>query len=198
MESKIKTIRAGIYARVSTTEQDPAYQIEALKKYCENREWIVLAEYTDFASGSLTDRRERKNIITLAKQRLIDAVVVWKLDRWGRSTQDVINTIQELQSVGVTFVSITEAIDISTPLGKMFLAVIAALGEFERDLIQERIAAGVKRYRSLNSNWGRPPISKEKKDQVRELYALQWNKKKIARTVGLSHTSVHRIIKESE
>jgi DNA invertase Pin-like site-specific DNA recombinase len=187
-------IRAGIYARVSTDDQDPAMQIEALNKYCENRGWTVGATFVDVASGSIIDRPERKKLILMAKQRQLDAIAVWKLDRWGRSTQDVINTVEELRAFGVTFVSLTEAIDLSTPLGQMFLAVCAAFAQLERDLIQERIKAGVKRYREINGTWGRPASARAKAEQVKELHALAWSNGKIAKTCGISRASVIRIL----
>jgi DNA invertase Pin-like site-specific DNA recombinase len=192
----MNTVRVGLYARVSTDDQSPEMQINALRKYCEHRGWIIAEEISETASGSITDRPERARLIKLAMQRKLDAIAVWKLDRWGRSTIDVINTVEELKAVGVIFVSITEAIDLSTPLGQMFLAVCAAFAQLERDLIQERIKEGVRRYREVNGTWGRPATAQAKSEQVKELHALAWSKNKIAKTLGISRASVIRILKE--
>jgi DNA invertase Pin-like site-specific DNA recombinase len=135
-------------------------------------------------------------MILMAKQRKLDAIVVWKLDRWGRSTVDVINTIEELKAFGVTFVSVTEAIDLSTPMGQAFLTILSALAQMERELIKERVKAGVERYREINGEWGRPKSARAKTEQVRDLHALAWSKSKIAKTVGISRASVIRILKE--
>jgi DNA invertase Pin-like site-specific DNA recombinase len=136
-------------------------------------------------------------MILLAKQRKIDTIVVWKLDRWGRSTVDVINTVEELKAYGVSFVSVTEAIDLSTPMGQAFLTILSALAQMERELIKERVKAGVERYREINGEWGRPKSARAKADQVKELYALAWSKSKIAKTVGISRASVIRILADA-
>lgn len=191
------TIRAGIYARVSTKDQSTDMQVDALKKYCEQRGWTVVHEESETASGANTKRPKREALMLLAKQRKIDAVVVWKLDRWGRSTRDVLNTVEEMKAFGVRFVSVTEAIDAGTPMGQLFLALCAAFAQMERELIKERVKVGVERYREINGEWGRPKSARAKADQVKELYALAWSKAKIAKTIGISRASVIRILKEA-
>lgn len=190
------TVRVGIYARVSTQDQSTDMQLAALREYCARRGWNIQIEYNEIASGADTERPERAKLILMAKRRELDAVAVWKLDRWGRSTVDVVNTVEELKASGVIFVSVTEAIDLSTPMGQMFLTLCAAFAQMERDLIRERVKTGVERYRELNDTWGRPATARAKTDQVKELFHLGWSKSKIAKTVGISRASVIRILRE--
>lgn len=193
----MNTVRAGLYARVSTPDQSTDMQLAAMREYCQRRGWTIEIEVTETASGADTERPERARIIKLAKQRKIDALIVWKLDRWGRSTIDVVSTIEEIRTTGITFVSLTEAIDLSTPLGQMFLTLCAAFAQMERDLIRERVNAGIARYRELNDSWGRPATARAKAPQVHELNGVGWSKGKIAKTLGISRASVVRILKAS-
>lgn len=193
----MNTVRVGIYARVSTKDQSTDMQIDALRKYCAQRGWKIVHEESETASGAKTTRPKRAEMILMAKQRKLDAIVVWKLDRWGRSTIDVINTVEELKAFGVTFVSVTEAIDLSTPMGQAFLTILSALAQMERELIKERVKAGVERYREINGEWGRPKSARAKAEQVKELHALAWSKSKIAKTVGISRASVIRILQDA-
>lgn len=188
------TIKAGLYARVSTADQSTDAQLDALRKYCDQRGWQVIHEESETASGATTKRPKREALMLAAKQRKIDAVVVWKLDRWGRSTRDVLNTVEEMKAFGVRFVSVTEAIDADTPMGQLFLAMCAAFAQMERELIRERVKVGIERYREINGEWGRPKSAQAKAGQIKELYALNWSKGKIAKTVGVSRASVIRIL----
>lgn len=193
----MNTLRAGIYTRVSTKDQSTDMQIEALRKYCAQRGWEISHEESETASGASTKRPKRAEMILMAKQRKLDVIVVWKLDRWGRSTIDVINTIEELKAFGVTFVSVTEAIDLSTPMGQALLTILSAFAQMERELIKERVKVGIENYRETNDEWGRPATARAKSQQVQELRNLGWSKKKIANTIGISRASVIRILKEA-
>jgi DNA invertase Pin-like site-specific DNA recombinase len=188
--------RAGIYARVSTPDQSTDVQLEALRKYCDQRGWDVASEESETASGATTKRPRREALMLSAKQRKLDVIVVWKLDRWGRSTRDVLDTVEDLKAFGVRFVSITEAIDADTPMGQLFLALCAAFAQMERELIKERVKVGIERYREINGEWGRPKSARAKSAQVLELHALNWSNGKIAKTCGISRASVIRILKD--
>jgi DNA invertase Pin-like site-specific DNA recombinase len=172
-------------------------QLDVLRKYCAQRGWTVVHEETETASGASTKRPKREALMMMAKQRKLDAIIVWKLDRWGRSTRDVLNTVEEMKAFGVRFVSVTEAIDVETPMGQLFLAMCAAFAQMERELIKERVKVGVERYREINGEWGRPRSARAKAEQVKELHALAWSKSKIAKTVGISRASVIRILQEA-
>jgi DNA invertase Pin-like site-specific DNA recombinase len=171
-------------------------QLDALRKYCLQRGWEIAIEESETASGANTKRPRRETLMLAAKQRKIDAVVVWKLDRWGRSTRDVLNTVEDMKAFGVRFVSVTEAIDADTPMGQLFLALCAAFAQMERELIKERVKVGIERYREINGEWGRPRSAQAKAPQVRELHALNWSNGKIAKTCGISRASVIRILND--
>lgn len=100
-----KTMRAGIYARVSTDEQSTEMQLTALRDYCEMRKWKIVAEFDETASGAKDDRPKRRELINLCQEGKIDVILVWKLDRWGRSMTDLVNTLKDIESLNIGFVS---------------------------------------------------------------------------------------------
>lgn len=189
-------MKVALYARVSTVDQKTLpMQLEIMKEYCLKRNFEIFIEVSEVASGAKNDRVERKKIIDLAKKRKIDAVIVWKLDRWGRSLNDLISTINELTSLGVGFISITEALDLITPMGKAFAGLLAVFSEFERDLLTERIKAGIVQARKKGKIHGRPATAFEKSDWVIKYFNQGKNLSEISRTLGMSRTSVRRILR---
>ena len=149
-------MRAAIYARVSTVGQEPENQLQELRRYVEARGWTAV-EYTDKGVSGSKDRRPALDqMLTDAKRRRFDVVVCWRLDRLGRNLRHLVTLIEELQSLGVAFVSLGEGIDFSTPAGKLQLHILAALGEFERWRIGERVLAGLQRARTQGVKLGRP------------------------------------------
>ncbi len=135
-------MRAALYARVSTSNrgQDTDLQLRELREYAKQRGWTVASEYVDEGvSGSKDSRPELNRLMLDAKQRKIDCVLVWKLDRFGRSLKHLVNALAELEAVGVAFVSLRDAFDLTTPAGRLMFGVVAAMAEFERDLIKERV-----------------------------------------------------------
>lgn len=138
-------MRAVIYARVSTKDQDCRRQIEDLKRFAERAGYEIIATLEEKASGAKNDRAERAKIIKMAQARLIDVVLVTELSRWGRSTQDLIATLQDLQARNVSLVAASGMqMDLSTPSGKLMATLLAGIAEFERELIQERVRSGTK------------------------------------------------------
>src|SRR5215469_11151383 len=137
-------MRVALYARVSTRDkQNPEVQLRELREYASKRGWEVAGEYVDRMSGTKDSRPQLDAMMKLAKARKLDAVVVWKLDRFGRSLRHLVNTRTELEHIGCAFVSITNGIDLSTPQGRLMFHIIAAMGEFERELIRERVLSGL-------------------------------------------------------
>src|SRR5919197_1737152 len=135
---------AALYARVSTLNvQNPELQISELKEYAGRRGWPVVAEFIDCASGAKEPRPALKRLMIDARQRKFDAVLVWKIDRFGRSLKHLVNALAELEAVGVAFISLRDNLDLSTPSGRLMFQIIAAMSEFERALIQERVRAGL-------------------------------------------------------
>jgi len=174
------------YARVSTTDQQPHLQVDALERAGCYR------VYTETASGARPDRPTLEQV--LDQLRPGDTLVVWKLDRLGRSLRHLVDTVTGLAERGIGFRSLQEAIDTTTPGGKLVFHVFAALAEFERDLIGERTAAGLAAARTRGRHGGRPPVMTVHKLQVaREMYASgQYTVAAIATTLGVSRASIYR------
>ena len=151
--------RTALYARVSTANngQSPEMQLRELREYCERRSFEIAGEYTDIGvSGSKDSRPELNRLMADAKQRRFDAVCVWKLDRFGRSLRHLVNALADLESLGVSFISLKDNLDLSTPSGRLMFQIIGAMAEFERSLIQERVKAGLRNARAKGKRLGRP------------------------------------------
>lgn len=152
-------MRVGIYARVSTLDrgQTCETQLCELREYCANRGWTVVTEYCDKGiSGSKESRPQLDAMMAHARRRKFDAVLVWRFDRFARSVQHLLAALEEFKSLDVHFVSLTEAIDTSTPTGKLVFTVLGAVAELERSLIVERVKAGMKRAKQQGIHVGRP------------------------------------------
>ena len=149
-------MRAAIYARVSTVDQEPENQLQELRRYVEARGWQAV-EYTDTGVSGAKDRRPALDtLLRDARKRKFDVLVCWRLDRLGRNLKHLVNLIDELGSLGIGFASLGEGIDTQTPSGRLQLHILAALAEFERDRIRERVLAGLQRARNQGIRLGRP------------------------------------------
>src|ERR1700674_163189 len=149
-------MRCAIYARVSTLDQEPENQLGELRRYVAARGWTAV-EYVDRGVSGAKDRRPALDTLVFdAKRRRLDVLVCWRLDRLGRNLRHLVTLLEELQSVGVTFVSLGEGIDCTTPAGKLQLHILAALAEFERGRIRERVMAALQRARTQGKVLGRP------------------------------------------
>jgi DNA invertase Pin-like site-specific DNA recombinase len=152
-------MRAALYARVSTNGhgQDPEMQLRELRDYVTRRGWDLAGEYVDLGiSGSKEKRPELDRLLADAHRRRFDAVVVWKFDRFARSVSHLLRALETFQSLGIEFVSLTEGVDTSTPMGKMVFTVLGAVAELERSLIVERVRAGLRNARAKGKRLGRP------------------------------------------
>ena len=148
----------GIYARVSTTEQTADNQLIELRRYVAARGWTAV-EYVDAGVSGAKDRRPALDeLVSDARRRKIDVVCCWRLDRMGRNLRHLVTLIEELQALGIAFVSLGEGIDCTTPAGKLQLHILAALAEFERARIAERVRAGLTRARAQGQRLGRPRL----------------------------------------
>lgn len=149
-------MRAAVYARVSTVDQEPENQLQELRRYVQARNWTAV-EYVDRGVSGAKDRRPAlDDLVRDARRRRFDVLVCWRLDRLGRNLRHLVTLIEELQSLGVAFVSLGEGIDCTTPAGKLQLHILAALAEFERERIRERVLAGLQRARAQGRQLGRP------------------------------------------
>lgn len=188
-------MRAAIYARVSTHDQNTIpMQVKKCREYAKARNWTVTYIMKDIASGA-KQRPQRDDILKLARKREIDVIIVWKLDRWGRSTADVVSSLQELQELNVKFISITEALDFTTAMGRAMSGLLSVFAEFERELIRERVMAGLEQARSRGVRLGRPPLDIDKSIEAKKLWKKCANKSLIATKLGISRRSVARLVK---
>lgn len=187
-------MRAAIYARVSTKDQSTDLQKERLTKYCESRGWTFTV-YDDCISGATYDRPDLARLLADARKRKIDVVVCWKLDRLFRSLRHLVTTLQEFNDLGIQFVCVEDQIDMTTASGRLMTHLIAAFGEFEREMITERIRAGVRRKIAKNNGkWGRPStLNKEKALRLRsEGHSIRT----IAKALNCAASSVHAALKD--
>lgn len=168
-------------------------QLDAMRVYAKQRGWTVAAEVRDVGSGSI-QRPKREVLLKAARRRDVDVILVWRLDRWGRSVADLMLTLRELTELGVGFVSLTEPLDLTTPTGRAMAGLLAVFAEFEREILRERVRAGIAQARKQGKSHGRPPSARRKQDEVRELFAEGFNKSQIARQLGIARTSVRRIL----
>jgi len=188
------TFRAGLYARVSTNDQQTLpMQLRALREYAARRGWTVALQIKEVVSGA-AQRKMRENLIEAARRREIDVVLVWRLDRWGRSVTDLLATLQELEHLGVGFVSLTEALDLTTPAGRAMAGLLAVFAEFEREILRERVCAGLAHARQNGKRLGRPLTASLHADQVRKLRRSGLSKSEISRRLQIGRTSVRRIL----
>src|SRR5713101_6301393 len=187
-------VRVGLYARVSTHDQQTLpLQLHAMRDFAAKRNWTIAVQIKEVGSGA-SERELRQQLLAAARRREIDVVLVWRLDRWGRSVADLVSTLQELQHLGVGFVSLTEALDLTTPAGRAMAALLAVFAEFEREILRERVRAGLAHAREKGKRLGRPQTAALHASQVRKLYRAGVSKAGIARQWQIVRTSVRRIL----
>jgi len=195
------TVRVAIYARVSTDEQNPELQLRELSDYAERRGFAIHREYIERASG---DRRRRRRapefeaLMADARRRRFDCVLVWKYDRFARTLGALIAALEEFRDLGIDFISHTQAIDTTTPMGRLFFHVIGSFAEFERDVIVERVKAGLANARAKGKKLGRPVKDPEAADRVAALRANGMSLRAIAAAEGMSASSVRKILLRAE
>jgi DNA invertase Pin-like site-specific DNA recombinase len=188
-------MKVGIYARVSTHDQQTLpLQLKAMRQYVKQRKWKLVLQVEEVGSGS-KQRPKREELLKAARRREVDAIVVWKLDRWGRSFPDLIASLAELRDLDIAFVSLTEALDFTTSAGRAMIGLLSVFAEFERDMIRERVKAGIAQARSEGKRHGRPQTAATKAAEVKSLFKKGWNKSQIARELGISRGSVIGMLK---
>ena len=186
--------RVGLYARVSTHDQQTLpLQLSAMRDHAKRRGWAVVLEVEDVGSG-VRERPKREDLMRAARRRELDLILVWRLDRWGRSLVDLVTTLQELTALQVGFVSLSEALDLTTPSGRALAGMLAVFAEFERDILRDRVKAGIARARKEGRPHGRPRTIAKHMAQVKELFRQGVSKREIAKRLGISRTSVRRLL----
>jgi DNA invertase Pin-like site-specific DNA recombinase len=188
-------MRAAIYARVSTTDQHNEIQVAELTEYVTRRGWELAGVYQDTMTGAKAQRPGLDEMMADARQRKIDAVVVMKLDRFGRSLVNCVAGIQELTTAGVRFIATSQGIDTdaANPTSRLLLHILAAVAEFERELIRERVSAGLKHAKAKGTRIGRP---RRVFDRQRALDMRQagMSYPAIARALGIGQGTVVRTV----
>jgi DNA invertase Pin-like site-specific DNA recombinase len=182
-------MHAAIYARVSTFDQEPENQLAELRRYSSARGWAS-REYVDRGVSGAKDRRAAlDSLLKDARRRKFDVVVVWRLDRLGRNLKHLVLLLEELQALGIAFVSLAEGIDATTPAGKLQMHILAAIAEFERARIAERVRAGLARVRASGKHLGRPAVCLNV-SQIHETAHVSI--RVAAGSVGVSRSVLHR------
>jgi DNA invertase Pin-like site-specific DNA recombinase len=192
-EPPLTIARVALYARVSTCNgQDPEMQLSGLREYATRRGWTVTNEYVDHGvSGSKESRPQLNQLMTDAHRRKFDAVLVWKIDRFGRSLKHLVNALADLCAYGVAFVSFRDNLDLSTPSGRLMFQIIGAMAEFERSLIQERVRAGLRNARAKGKRFGRPRVEIDAaRVAALRSQGLSWSQ--VCRTLNVSKGSAPR------
>jgi len=194
MASKPK--RAALYLRVSTDGQTVDNQRLALEVVCEQRGWKVIQVYSDNGVSGAKGRTQRPGLDALLKDASrgrFDVVLAWALDRLGRSLVDLLDTLGELDAVGVALVLHQQAIDTTTPAGRMFFQVTGAFAEFERAMIRSRVRAGLERAKARGVRLGRPRTGAKVEAAIRARLATGQGIKKVAKAIGVGNGTVSRI-----
>lgn len=193
-------MRVAIYARVSTGEQNPELQLRELREHAERRGFLLHREYVDQASGDVRRRRrvpEFDALMADARRRRFDCVLVWKYDRFARSLGALIAALQEFHDLGVDFISHTQAIDTTTPMGRLFFHVIGSFAEFEREVIVERVRAGLANARAKGKRLGRPVRDPGARERVVALKGEGLSLRQIAVRERLSPSGVRKMLKQA-
>jgi len=190
--------RVAIYARVSTTVQDAGLQTRELRQFAEARDWSLAGEYVDAGvSGAKDSRPELNQLMADAKRRRFDVVLVWKLDRFGRSLRHLVNALAEFESLGIAFVSLSDNLDLSTASGRLMFNIIGAMAEFERELIRERVRAGMKNARAKGTRIGRPRVTVDAA-QIACLRTAGASWRAISARLGVGVATLHRAAARSQ
>ncbi len=188
--------RTAIYARVSTQDQNPQMQIRELRSYAKARGFKIVHEFVDRESGIKEDRAELGKLWQAVRARDVDIVLVWKFDRFARSTKQLVEALDEFKHLGVDFISQTEQIDTSSPTGKVLFTMVSAFAEFERELMSERVRAGIARARAQGKPHGRAPFSEDKKKKIQKLRRDGLSFRQIVAKTGVPYTTVRRYSSE--
>ena len=168
-------------------------QLSAMREYVKRREWVVALEVKDVGSGASL-RQKREDLLAAARRREVDTIVVWRLDRWGRSLVDLVSTLQELAALKVGFVSLSEALDMTTASGRALAGMLAVFAEFERDILRDRVRAGIAQAREEGKPHGRPQTVTKYSEKAKSLFKKGISKREIAKRLNISRTSVRRLL----
>ncbi len=195
MANRNSTPQVALYARVSTTDQSTDSQLLDLRRYTQERNWHVFREYCDNGISGTKDSRPALNeLMNDAKKRRFDVVLVWRFDRFARSTKHLILALEEFKNLGIDFVSYQENIDTSSPLGSAIFTIISAVAQLERDIIAERVKAGLRRAKENGKKLGRPQVEVDL-ELVKALRTKGYSTRAIAEELGLTKSTAANLVK---
>ena len=209
----MKIVRAATYVRVSTAkksihsgdvavyEQNPAMQLERLEAVAGQRGWKITDNFTDRASGAKENRPGLDALMANCRQGLFDVVLVWRFDRFARSVKQLVLALEEFHALHIDFVSTQEALDTSTPMGKAMFSIIGAMAELERDIMRERIVAGMAHAAKHGTKSGKPPGRPKAvfdRGQVAQLRDAGHSWSEVARLLGVKTSTVRRVYAAKE
>jgi len=189
--------RVVIYARVSTLDkgQNPENQLVPLREYCQLRKFELVGEFVDYASGKNEKRPQYKEMLEWVNKRKMDIVLVWRYDRFARSTVALVNALKQFQNLGIDFISFQENIDTTSPQGELIFSIMASLAQFEATLISQRVKAGMARAKAKGKLISRPQLSRYKQQQIKELYIQGLSINKIHKQLGIAYGTAWNYIK---
>jgi DNA invertase Pin-like site-specific DNA recombinase len=192
-----KPKQAALYTRVSTDEQKTDLQLMDLKEYVRKRGYTIYNIYEDIISGAAKERQALDQLMDDAKKLKFDIVLVWKFDRFARSLKMLVDGLALFQELGIDFISYKENIDTTTSMGKLIFNINSAYAEFERDIIRDRVKAGVKAKREkTNGVWGRKEVASNIKTQIRDLIIQGVSIRKVAKTLHIAKGTVQKYMKQ--
>jgi DNA invertase Pin-like site-specific DNA recombinase len=190
-------MRIGIYARVSTKDQSCELQVRDLRAYCTARGFDLVREYVDVGqSGAKDSRPELNKLMDDARKRQFDVIIVWRFDRFARSTKHLLSALEEFRSLGIQFISYQENIDTSSALGQALFTIVSAVAQLERDLIRERVSAGIRNARANGKKLGRPKNGVDH-ERILELKAQGQSLRQISAILGVGYGTVRARLQDA-
>ena len=191
-------MRVALYCRVSTRDQRCDLQVRDLRAYCAARKFTIFREYIDEGeSGAKNSRPELNNLMADARKRKFDSVVVWRFDRFARSTKHLLLALEEFRALGIEFISYQENVDTTSPLGQALFTIVSAVAQLERDLIRERVNAGIRHARACGKQLGRPRRIVDR-DELSRLQAGGVSLRAIAKKLGIGYGTVRLRLRSVE
>src|SRR5438067_10044527 len=190
MPLSAKPKQVALYTRVSTEEQKTDLQLMDLQEYVSRRGYEIFNFYEDVVSGATKERKEVDQLMDDARKRKFDIVLVWKFDRFARSLKMLVDSLALFQELGIDFISFKENIDTTTSMGKLIFHINSAYAEFEREIIRDRVKAGVKAKREKTGTWGRKALAGNTQEKIRELISEKHSIRRIAKMLGVSTRTV--------
>src|SRR6266478_3346344 len=189
-----KQKKVAIYTRVSTDEQKTDLQLMDLQEYVQKRGYDIFNTYEDIISGAVKERKALDELFADAKKRKFDIVLVWKFDRFARSLKMLVDSLALFQELGIDFISYKENIDTTTSMGRLIFHINSAYAEFEREIIKDRVVAGIKAKREKTGTWGRKILASELQQKIKDMITAGISIRKVAQNLQLSTRTVQKYI----